>query len=65
MFSQFFNAMRKNLTSNDNTQHVKHDLQKILTWFIIDYFAHNIDLFSLARKDFRPQNTDDDTVLAE
>ena len=33
--------------------------------FIIDYFVHNIDLIALARKNFGPQNTDDETILAE
>ena len=28
IFSEFFNAIRENLTSNEITQHVKHDLQK-------------------------------------
>ena len=53
------------LTNNDLTQDVKHGLQKILAWFIIDYFSHNVDLNAQARKNFRPQNTDDETVLAE
>ena len=39
--------------------------KKILVWFIIDCFNHNIDLIEQARKNFRPQNTDDKTVLAE
>ena len=30
-----------------------------------DYFTHNLDLNSQARKNFRPQNTNDDTVIAE
>ena len=46
-------------------QNVKLDLQKVLAWFIIDYFTHNIDLISQARKNFRLQNSTDDTVLAE
>ena len=50
---------------NEITQHLRHDLQKILAWFIIDYFNHNIELIEQARKIFRPQNTDDKTVLAE
>ena len=29
------------------------------------YFSHNIDLIEQARKFFRPQSTDDETVLAE
>ena len=44
--------MRGNLTSNEISQNVKHDQQKILAWFIIEYFVHNIDLISLARKIF-------------
>ena len=40
-------------------------MQKILAWFIIDYFTHNLDLISQARKVFRPQNTNEDTVIAE
>ena len=43
----------------------KQDLQKILVRFIIDYFTHNLDLISQARKNFRPQSTNDDTVLSE
>ena len=40
-------------------------MQKILAWFKIDYFTHNLDLISQARKNFRPQSTNDDTVIAE
>ena len=41
-------------------------MQKILAWFfILDYFTHNLDLISQARKNFRLQNTNDDTVLSE
>ena len=65
MFSEYLNAIRENLTSNDVSQNDKHDLQKILAWFIIDYFTHNIDLISQARKTLRPQNSTDDTALAE
>ena len=43
IFSKFLNAIREDLTSNDITQHVKQDLQKILAWFIIDYFSQNYD----------------------
>ena len=57
--------MRGNLSSNDVSQKVKHDRQKILAWFVFDYFTHNIDLISPARKKFRPQSANDDTVLAE
>ena len=57
--------MRENFTKDDVSQNTTLDLQKILAWFIIDYFTHNLDLISQARKNFRPQNTNDDTVLAE
>ena len=57
--------MRKNFTSNEISQNVKHDLQKILAWFIIDYFTHNLGLNAHARKKFRPQSTNDGTVIAE
>ena len=65
IISKFLNAIREDLTSNDITQHIKHDLPKILAWFIFDYFSHNIDLSAQARKKFRQQNTDDETILAE
>ena len=65
MFSKFLNVIRENLTSNDIIQHVKHDLQKIIAWFIIGLFVYNIDFIPLARKNFRPQNTDNETILAE
>ena len=32
---------------------------------IIDLFTHNLDLISQARKNFRPQSTNDNTVVAE
>ena len=65
VFSTFFNIIRENFTNNDVSQNTKHDLQKILAGFIIDYFTHNLALISQARKNFRPQNTNDDTVLSE
>ena len=49
-FSTFLNAIRENFTNNDVSQNTKHDIQKILAWFIIDYFTHNIDLIEQARK---------------
>ena len=64
IFSKLLNAISEKITRNEIT-HVKHDSQKILAWLIIDYFVHNIDLIALARKNFRPQNTDDETILAE
>ena len=63
IFSKLLNAIRDDLTKNENTQHVRHGLKNILAWFIIDYFSHKINLKT--RKNFRPQNTDDETVLAE
>ena len=65
LFSIFLQIIRENFTKDDVSQHTKHDLQKILAWFIIDYFTHNLDLISQARKNFRPQNTNDDTALSE
>ena len=64
-FSKFLTAIREDLINNDITQHVKHNLQKIFAWFIIGYFTHKIDLIAQTRKKYRPQNTDDKTVLAE
>ena len=64
-FSTFLNAIRESFTNNDVSQNTKHDLQKILAWFTIDYFTHNIDLIEQAKKTFRPQSTNDDTVIAE
>ena len=65
VFSTFLHIIRENFTNNDVSHNTKHDLQKILAWFIIDYFTHNLDSISQARKNFRPQNTNDDTVLSE
>ena len=64
-FSQFLHIIKENFTKDDVSQHTKHYLQKFLAWFIIDYFTHNLDLMSQARKNFRPQNTNDDTALSE
>ena len=65
LFSFFLQIIKKNFTKDDVSQHTKHDLQKILAWFIIDYFTHNLDLISQARKNFRPQNANDDTAIIE
>ena len=65
VFLTFLHIICKNFTEEDVSQNTKHDLQKILAWFIIDYFTHNLDLISQGRKNFRPQNTNDDTVLSE
>ena len=64
-FSSLLNIIRENFTNNDVSQNTKHDLQKILAWFIIDYFTHNLDLIAQAKKNFRHQSTNDDTVIAE
>ena len=60
-FSALLSTIRENFSSNEISQNVKHDL----AWFIIDYFTHNIDLIAQARNNFRPQSTNDDTVIAE
>ena len=64
-FSALLNAIREKFSKNEISQNVKHDLQKILTWFIIEYFTHKIDLIVQATTNFRPQSTNDDTVIAE
>ena len=56
LFSIFLHIIKENFTNDEVSQHTKHDLQKILAWFIIDYFTHKIDLISQARKNFGPQN---------
>ena len=65
IFSEYLKTISENSTSNYISQNDKHDLQKILAWFIIDCFTDNIGLISLARKNFRLQNSTDDTILAE
>ena len=65
IFSKFSNKIRENFTSNEISKIVKHDLQKILAWFTIAYFVHNIDLLALSGTICRPQNSDDETVLAD
>ena len=65
VFLTYLNIIRENLVNNDVSQNTKHDLQKILAWFIIDYFTHNLDLIAHARQNFIPQSTNDDTVIAE
>ena len=64
-FPAFLETIRGNLSSNEVSQNDKHYLQKNLAWFIFDYFTHNIDLISQARKNFRPVSINDDTVLSE
>ena len=57
IISKILHAIRENITNDQITQNVKHDLQKILPWFIIDYFGHNVDVIVQAKKCFRPQMT--------
>ena len=64
-YQHFLNTIRENFLNNEIFPNVKYDLQKILSWFVIDSFTHNIDLIAQARKNFRPQSTNDDTVIAE
>ena len=65
LFSTFLHIIKENFTKDEVTHHTKHDLQKILAWFTIDYFTHNLDLISQARKNFRPQNSNHDTAITE
>ena len=65
IFSKFLHEIRENRTNDQITQNVEHDSQKILAWFKMEYFGYIIDLIEQARKQFWPQNTDDETVLAE
>ena len=65
LFPTFLHIIKENFPKDEVSQHTKHDLQKILAWFIIDYFTHNIDLISQARKNFRPQNPNDDIAITE
>ena len=65
LFSLFLHIIKETFTKDDVSQHTKHDLQKILAWFLKDYFTHNLDLISQARKNFRPQNPNDDTAITE
>ena len=50
IFLKFLKAIREDLTRNELTQHVRHDLQKILLWFLIDCFSHNLNCFERAKK---------------
>ena len=60
-FSEFLETIRENLSNNELSQIVNHDLQEILVWFIIIvYFTHTIDLISQAKKNFILQSTHDD-----
>ena len=65
LFSKFLYTIRENLNSNEISETFNHDLQRKLAWFIIDYFVHDIDLIALSRKNFLPQNSDNQTVIAD
>ena len=65
LFSTFLHIIKEYFTKDDVSQRTKHDLQKFLSWFRIDYFTHNLDLISQARKNFRPQNSNVDTAITE
>ena len=64
-FSAFLNTICEHFSNNEISPNVKHVLQKMLASFIVDYFTHNIDVIAQARKNFRPQSTNGDTVIAE
>ena len=65
IFSNFLNLTRENLTINELSQNVKHDLQNILAWLIIEYVVHNLDPISVERKNCQPQNSDDEILLTD
>ena len=66
MKSQYFlNITTQSVKINEVSPNDKHDLQKFLAWFIIDYFTHNFDLTSQPRKTFRLQISTDDTIRAD
>ena len=52
IFSKLLDAIRENLTNDQITQNVKHDLQKTLAWFITDYFSHKNDFIEQTEKIF-------------
>ena len=49
-FSKILNAIREDLTSNEITQHVKHELQKFLAWLIIDFLVIKLILLHKREK---------------
>ena len=50
--------------NNETSQNVRPDLQKILALWVIDYFVHNIAFIAQSKKIFRPQSSDDKTLLS-
>ena len=50
LFSQVLNSIREKFSDNEISQIVENDLRRILAWFIIDNFQHNLDLISTERK---------------
>ena len=57
--------IRSTLADEELSQVAEIDLQRILAWFILDFFVHNLDLNSTARKIFRSKTSDNETILAE
>ena len=43
----------------------KKDLQRILAWFLIDYFQHNLDLVAQSRISFCAHYDEDQTLADE
>ena len=62
-FLTISDAIRDALTANGMSHIIKVDLQRILAWYILDYFQHTLDLVLQATKNFRPQ-TNDETKMA-
>ena len=57
--------IRGRFTDADISLIVKLDLQRNVAWFIGDYFVHTVNLISTARKSFRPQTPNAETILAD
>ena len=64
-FSKCLDTIRENFINIEILQNAKHDIQKKLGWFVIVYIVHNIVFKAHSRKSFRPQSSDDETVLAD
>ena len=65
IFSKSLDTIIGNLTSAEFSQNLKHDLHRILAWFIIDHFVHNIDFIALSTKSFRSQHPDNETIISD
>ena len=64
LFSQFVDSICETITDIEALQKTKNDLQRLLAWFKIVYFQHNLDLIAQARKHYRLQG-DEETMLAD